>query len=74
MLTFLFFLFVLLLSDSSFMRISFPSAKDPSLVEENPDLTTCIIETEATDEFVEKKEFNIGDGKYIRIKDMSMFP
>lgn len=46
------------------MRISFPSAKDPSLIEENPDLTSCVIETEAIDEFVERKEFSIGDGKF----------
>jgi len=39
-------------SGSSWMKISFPSAKDPSWKERHGDVSTCVVTVEADDDFV----------------------
>lgn len=41
---------------SSWMKVSFPSAKDPSWKETHGDITTCVITIEADDDFVQMFE------------------
>lgn len=39
-------------SGASWMKVSFPSAKDPSWKERHGDITTCVVTVEADDDFV----------------------
>ena len=41
---------------SSWMKVSFPSAKDPSWKERHGDITTCVVTIEADDDFVQMFE------------------
>jgi hypothetical protein len=64
-------------SGVSWMKVSFPSAKDPSWKERHGDITTCVVTVEADDDFVKMfdtkpKVFSIlkkSEGESERLRD-----
>lgn len=64
----------------SWMRISFPSAKDPSWKERHPDITTCVVTIEADDDYVQLLDskpkvyvpLKFGEGEVSRLEDKVM--